>query len=221
MKWLIYIFISLLLLIPVISLEVPKEDNTQLIQNIHQEHSNTRKYFSDELARNRNQFFKEIDERATYYEETVDNMLTTLVWKLSLLWAGVVFFIVAFNNVIRMILEKKRFKKLKESIKAEIMTEMKIMNPTKVQQQVQKPIFKDRKGYNIETDELFTIPTPIKEKKKSWLQKRKEKKKYKEYNKLLEKQNKLKKDLGLDLHQPSQPQQNAEVNYKNSFEVEY
>ena len=228
MKSLIYIIVGLLLLVPVISLEVPKEDNTQLIQNIHQEHGNTRKYFSDELSRNRNEFFKEMDSRANYYEEEVDNMLTTAVWKLALLWGGVVFFIVAFNNVLRIILEKKRFKKFKESLKGEILNEMAINNTSKMQQHVTKPIFEKKKGFEIETDELFkkqtSMPMPPQPKKKGYFARRKEAKQQKKYNKLLEEQEKLRKQLGLQNYNPQPPQQQpqtANINYSNSFEVEY
>lgn len=235
MKWLMYILLGLLLLFPVVSLDVPKEDDTRLIQNINQEHSNTRKFVSDELSRNRNEFFKEMDSRADYYEKAVDNMLQTAVIKLSLLWAGVVFFIIAFNNVLRMVLEKKRYKKLKESMKAEILTEMNMQNSQKMQQPITKPIFKSKKGFDVETDELFKqnniMPPPPKPPKKTWLQNRKEVKQRKQYEEIKQKEEKLRKELGLDEPRkylttesqtpPQTPPKKTEISYKNNFEVEY
>jgi len=136
----------------VISLEVPDESDTRIISQVAQEHQNTRKFLSDELVRQRNEFFKEVDSRADYYERTVESMLTTTVFKLALLWGGIMFFFVSFNNFIRNRLEKKRYKRLKENIIEEIVRDPNY-NPYPVAQQ--NPIIDNQKGYGVVADRVI------------------------------------------------------------------
>lgn len=244
--------LSIMLLIMVILCMIPSYAQTtepadlQTLNKIQQEHSNTRKFFSDELARQRNEFFKQTDDRADYYEKTVDNMLTTAVWKLALLWGGIMFFFLSFNHLIRNNLEKKRFKKFKESIKGEVMRDIMNFNvgekqQTAKQQTVKQPILKSKKGFDVEVDELFhsqnNITTPQPQQplppKKGFFQRRKEKKLQKQILKNQKEQEKLRKMLGLltpqqqpPQQQPLQPQSQAQpqqpnIQYDNSFEVEY
>jgi len=258
-KLIIGLLIVILCMIPINAQtpEPPQPENVALMNKVNQEHSNTRKFFSDELTRQRNEFYKQMDDRAEYYEKTVDSLLTTMVWKLGLLWGGIVFFIVAFNNVIRNRLEKKRFKKLKESLKGEVLRDMMLHDSNKMQKQVKKPVFKSKKGFDVETDELFNpenvMPVPPAPPKKSWVERRQEKVREKKMQKFMKQKQKqeevmrlrelqLKAKLGLPIEQPpqqpmpqQQPQQQpqpqqapapkpkpkADVEYSNTFEVEY
>lgn len=117
MRRLILIVMALAILSAfVVGQTVPEDVDTTVISKIDQEHKNTRKFFSDELTRQRNEFFKQMDDRFDYYEETADSFINTAVWKLGLIWGSVTLFIFGMSNLLRVKLEQKRMKKLKESI---------------------------------------------------------------------------------------------------------
>lgn len=125
MRKIICLIIGLILFSSFIyGLEAPQEVNTAVVSQIQQEHKNTRKFFSDELTRQQKVFFDQVDDRADYYETTVDKFLTTAVWKLALLWAGIMFAVTSFNNFLRIRLEKRRYEKLKKNIKEELVKEL-------------------------------------------------------------------------------------------------
>jgi len=226
--------------------ESPQPSDVATLNKINQEHSNTRKFFSDELTRQRNEFYKQMDDRAIYYEETVNDMLTTMVWKLGLLWGGIVFFIVSFNNLVRNRLEKKRFKKLKESLKGEVLRDMVMNQAGKTDKQVRTPIFKSKAGYDVETDELFNtnkVMPPPPSPTMSWSERRREKVRAKKMMKFMKQKQKQEQEirlkelqmrakLGFPIEQPPQPQpqpqqpapapkEKTEVEYSNNFEVNY
>jgi len=115
------IMVALLLLpVAVLAQEVPDDKSIRTEQMISQEHKNTRKFFSDEMTRQRQEYFKMIDDRAEYYEDTANDILTTAVWKLGLLWGGIVFITVGLFNTLRVKLEQRRYKKLKQTLKQEV-----------------------------------------------------------------------------------------------------
>jgi len=59
------IMVALLLLpVAVLAQEVPDDKSIRTEQMISQEHKNTRKFFSDEMTRQRQEYFKMIDDRA-------------------------------------------------------------------------------------------------------------------------------------------------------------
>lgn len=115
--------------------DVPKDTSNVVMNKVDQEHKATRKFFSDELTRQRQEFFKMMDDRANYYEDTADNMLTTTAWKLGLLWGGIVFVVVGLTSFLKVKLEKKRHQKLKQSLKEEITTEL-LKEQKKTQEQI-------------------------------------------------------------------------------------
>lgn len=124
MKWL-KLMIMVVLLLPLVSAqEVPQDTNIRLEQTVSQEHKNTRKFFSDELTRQRQEFYKQLDDRATYYEETVNDLLFTAVWKLGLLWGSIVFITVGIFNILRIKLENRRYKRMKEILKSEVRADL-------------------------------------------------------------------------------------------------
>jgi len=98
----------------------PQDTNIQVQQRIAQEHAATRKFFSDEMTRQRNQIFNDFDERGDFYEKKFNDTLTSATYKLSFLWAGIVFFIVGANSLLRVKLERRRFEKLRENILDEV-----------------------------------------------------------------------------------------------------
>jgi len=147
----------------VYSLTAPDESNTQTISTIQQEGQATRKYISDELSRQETAFFKQMDSRANYYENTIRDIETNAVTKLGLFWFGVVLFVTSFNNFLRNRVEKKRYKKLKDNTKEEIMLElMKVAGVQKPTQEIQKHMIRSDTGAGVvaETHEMFRQPIP-------------------------------------------------------------
>lgn len=116
--------IILLLLIPVAVAQVPTDVDTTILQRITQEHQATRQFLSTELTRQRTTFFNEWDARANYYEDYFNKTLHDLVVKLGLVWGGIILTVIGINNLLSRKLEKRRFAKMKESIKDEIMTDI-------------------------------------------------------------------------------------------------
>jgi len=123
-KLTIMIMLMAVLSFAVYGVDVPQEFDTTTVQKIDQEHKNTRKFFSDELTRQRTEFFKQVDDRANYYEETVHSILSTAVWKLGILWFSIMFFLIGLEGILRNRLEKKKYKKLKDSLKVELRNEI-------------------------------------------------------------------------------------------------
>lgn len=140
-----FIVLALLCLLPIVVGQgvpppAPSDVDAVLMQKITQEHQNTRKFVSDELTRQREEFYKQFDDRAVFYEKEFFNTINTAVVKLSLLWAAVVFFVFGLNNLMRITLEKKRWRRVKETIKDELKAEMFLRNPPQPQPQ-QKTVF--------------------------------------------------------------------------------
>jgi len=164
-------------------------EDLQTLNKIAQEHQNTRKYFSDELTRQRTEFFKLVDDRANYYEDTVRNILSSAVFKLALLWGGIMLFFTSFNNFLRNRIEKRRYKKLKDNIKDELRQEMMKYAPQQPQnisipkQTEQKQVIRGDTGYSVDTETLLEqAPAP----KNPFPSTRKEKKAMKKLNKINE-----------------------------------
>jgi hypothetical protein len=123
-----------LLLLPVIGAQTappPPADTSEavLIAHLDQEHKNTRKFFSDELTRQRQEFYTQFDDRAMFYEKEFFDTLNTAVLKLSLIWGAIVFCTVGLSNMLRITLERKRFRRMKETLKDELRTEIFLKNP--------------------------------------------------------------------------------------------
>lgn len=94
----------------------PDPQNLQTLNKIAQEHQNTRKFFSDELTRQRNEFFTQMDSRFDYYERTADNFLTRTAFKLGLMWAGIVMLSIGTYSLFRVRLDKKKNKRFNETV---------------------------------------------------------------------------------------------------------
>lgn len=99
---------------------VPEDVDTSTLQKIDQEHKATRKFVSDELTRQRTEFFKEIDDRATYYENTVERLLSRTILYLGLLWGGIVLLVVGVTQFLRLRLERNKFEKMLRVIREQI-----------------------------------------------------------------------------------------------------
>ena len=145
MKKLIVIVILLFSMVFVNGAEEPRD--LQTLNKIQQEHQNTRKFFSDELTRQQNAFFKKMDDRANYYEETAEKMVTTTVWKLALLWGGVMILFVSFSAYLKTRLERRKYDKLKANIKEELTKEMKLGIPPP-QPEIKKDLPKEKFIYD-------------------------------------------------------------------------
>lgn len=122
--WLLILGVLLSLPVSVIAQAVPQDTDSATIQIINQEHKNTRKFFSDELTRQRNDFYKEFQDRATYYETEANSIVKDAVWKLGLMWGGVVFLIFGMSNFLGRRLEKRKWTKMLDSAKTEILAEV-------------------------------------------------------------------------------------------------
>jgi len=110
------------------ALELPDEPNQVVINKIDVEHKTTRQFVSNELSKKEEMFLNEFTKRADYYEESYENILRTAVWKLGLLWAGILFFFVSINKVITTKTEEKKYNVLKEALKNDIVRELKFEN---------------------------------------------------------------------------------------------
>lgn len=88
----------------------------EIFSKIDLEHKNTRKYISEEISRQREQLFKEADDRGAYYEREFNKMLVTFYWKFGLITMGLLFFVVGINNLLKLRIESRRFKLLKEHL---------------------------------------------------------------------------------------------------------
>lgn len=132
------------LLIPVVKAQTaqppPTDMNVAVFTKIEQEAQNTRKFTSDELTRQREQFYKQFDERALFYEKEFYDALHTAVLKLSLIWGAIVFLVIGLSNMLRITLERKRFRRMKDTLKDELRTEIFLKNPPKPQAQ-QETVF--------------------------------------------------------------------------------
>lgn len=142
MKWWKYIAVLLaILILPVIvhaqSAPAPPADTSdaELVAHIDQEHKNTRKFFSDELTRQRQEFYTQFDDRAAFYEKEFFDTLNTAVFKLSLIWGAIVLCTFGLSNMLRITLERKRFRRMKETLKDELRTEIFLKNPPRPPQQ--------------------------------------------------------------------------------------
>lgn len=105
--------------------QVPVDVSTTEHRVIQQEHQVTRKFFSDEFQRQRNELLDDFDERGKYYEGKFDQTISSTVWKLSLLWSGIVFVAFGLTSVFRVKKETKRFNILRKSTKDYVMGEIK------------------------------------------------------------------------------------------------
>jgi len=113
-------------------LDVARDDQ-RIVSEINQEHRNTRSFISDELTRQKNDFFTQMDDRANYYEREADSIMTKAVWKFGIVWMGVTFLALGFNNFLSRKLEQKRYKLLKDSLIADIKKEQMIQKPQSMQ----------------------------------------------------------------------------------------
>ena len=119
------ILIMSMVLIPIVlGQAVPEDVDTGTAQVIAQEHKNTRKFVSDEITRQRNDFFNEMEAQGKEYENKAEDLVSNAVWKLGLMWAGVVVFIFGVGNFLGRKLDKRKWNKMLESAKAEIIAEV-------------------------------------------------------------------------------------------------
>lgn len=117
--------IILVMLCPVVlGQAVPKDTDSATLQTIQQEHKNTRKFVSDELTRQRNEFYTEMESRSKYYENRAENLINTAVWKLSLLWGGVVLIVFGLSSFLNRKLEQRKWSKMLDSVKHQIISEV-------------------------------------------------------------------------------------------------
>jgi hypothetical protein len=187
--------------------QVPQDVDTGTVQKIDQEHKATRKFVSDELTRQRTEFFKQIDERATYYENTVERLLSRTILYLGLLWAGIVILVVGISNYTRLRLERHRFDKMMRAIREQI-----AVAPTPVAD-TQRESYAD---HNVKLTRERLIS------KQSWAEKYKQKKLEKERQKLMKEKQKIldrESKLGLENKQPVSEDVNKDFSY--DFEVDY
>jgi len=126
MRVAIVVLILVLLAVPIMAQVVapPTDVDNAVLQKIDQDGKVTRKYFSDELTRQNDAFLKEVDKRTAYYEKEFFDTLNNLIFKLSMFWGAVIFFVFGLSNMLRMTLESKRFKRMKQTLKDELKEEL-------------------------------------------------------------------------------------------------
>ena len=127
-KIVLLVFVLLVCSSFVLSAPVERVDEqitkVETFSKIDEEHRNTRKYFSDEMTRQVNEFYEAIDDRGLYYENEFNKMLMTTYLKLAMIIAGAILFSVAIGHVFRLKTERVRFNKLKKHLSEEIILEL-------------------------------------------------------------------------------------------------
>lgn len=166
------ILVLIIILIPFGFCQVPEDVDTKIVQKIDQEHKNTRKFLSDELTRQRTEMFKQLDDRANYYEDTVNDILTKTLWSLGLLWASVTLFVVGITSFLKVRLERRRYDRLQKNLFDEINRRMPIKRPATDNREEPK-ISQENFGFEIERERLMPR---LKEKKPSFFEEMKKKK---------------------------------------------
>ena len=118
-----YLILSIILMSFVVA-QAPVDIQTPLNDKIVQEHKATRKFFSDEMTRQRTEFYNMMDERAINYENQVNDLLRTTAIKLFLLWFGSGALIIGLHSFLRNRMEKRRYSKLKDSLTKDVKEEI-------------------------------------------------------------------------------------------------
>lgn len=224
---------------------IPEDIDTTTLQKIDQEHKNTRKFFSDEMTRQRQEYFKSIDDRAIYYEKTATDLLKSAVYKLGMLWAGIVIFVVGITQMLRLRLERNKSEKMLKTIRQEIANAVyaasaatkvpHATSPPNIIAETQQQQYVQNKDFNVSGDRLTPMPA-----KKSWGERRRDKKMKKEMLWIeKERQRLLQREFKLTAKIPSPPQQlypsqppqpppqqaaatgNADVSQKKSTDIIY
>jgi len=124
MRWKLMLIISLLVLPTIVLAQaVPQDTDTSREQLIVQEHKNTRKFVSDEITRQRNDFFKTMEKEGAEYEKKANSIVSDAVWKLGLMWAGISFFVFGVAGFIGRRLDKRKWNKMLDSAKEQLKAE--------------------------------------------------------------------------------------------------
>jgi len=200
------VFISLVIFVPMFGfsqlVQPASPEDIATLNKIQLEHSNTRKFMSSEITRNKDVFFKDFDSRANYYEETFFSTLNTAIWKLSLLFGGIIFFAISINHILSIKLEKNKYKKLKKSLKEEIGRDLISLTKGEPKQQQRNEVMPEPQrefesivpntgNGDIQQDRLFNPSSPPQNYnqqssnvKKTFSQRRQEKKAMKKIQKL-------------------------------------
>lgn len=131
-KLILILTIMLILSIGIIAAQttIPPDVDTGVYSKVQQEHKNTRKFFSDEMTRQRTEMFNEWDNKANYYEDLFLSTITSLLWKLGLTIAAIVFFFFGFSRMMLTRLEKKKFEKFKKTVLSELRQELNLPQKT-------------------------------------------------------------------------------------------
>lgn len=140
-----------------------KNDNTGvIITKIDQDRAELKKFFTSEIESQRQLFFSEMNDRANYYEEALNDIIRTAVWKLGLLFGSMIFFFTSFNMFLKSKMEKKKYLKLERSVIEAVKREIPTYNSQNKQSFEQnKTIIKDHNAV-INTQSLLNPPLPPK-----------------------------------------------------------
>lgn len=112
----------------VVSAPVPDDVSTVTLQKIDAEHKVTRQFMANELTKRETEFLKEFTGRADYYEDSYEDIMKKSVWKLGILWSGILLFFISFNKMIDLKTEEKKYQVLKDAIKKDLMDEFRKEN---------------------------------------------------------------------------------------------
>lgn len=223
---------------------VPPDVDTGIHAKVQQEHKNTRKFFSDEMTRQRTEMFKEADDRGVYYEDLFLSTISSLLWKLGLTIAAVVFFFFGFSRMMQTRLEKKKFEKFKKTVLSELRQELNL--PQRPIDPVSHTITNSPQdgisiaGQRLPPEARTQQPSPIQQQKypvhplppppipqqqpqplpkKGFFARRKEKKNLAKLQFLQKQMDKIKNKVSLPIPPSSTQAQQPEMDY--NFEVNY
>ena len=168
------IILTIILFSNVVLAQVPEDIDTTTLNKINTEHANTRKFFSQELVRQREVFFKEIEDRAIFYENEARDLKRNMFWQLGLMWAGVVLFVFSINSFLAIKMERMRTDLLARRIGEELRKGL-----TNPQPQPEPEVAKPQTNtptFQIPPDYQKTQPNYRPMPKKSWAERKAEKK---------------------------------------------
>lgn len=122
MKLITISIVMIILCTMVLGATAPTDSDTSiLVHQISEEHKTTRQFIANTVVEKEDKFFNEFMKKADGYQQEFQDMIDSAILKLGALWGGVLLFFVSLNEFLKMKLEKRRYKKLKEALTTDIM----------------------------------------------------------------------------------------------------
>lgn len=131
MKRIMIILIAILLSAGAFAAVPPSDESSSVVLNkISEEGKTTREFIAQIVDKKTEEFFTEFMSKAEIYKDDFDSMINSAVLKLGAMWGAILMFFLALDQTLKLRLEKKRYKVLKEAIKTDLIKEIIVMPKT-------------------------------------------------------------------------------------------